>query len=516
MRNRKSKINLAWCIIAFVCGVSCMSASSDVSKSDKKSFGQRVNFFVKNIEHALGLPSLQQWAKKYFSNIQEESDVSCTAIPYKKGTVVGCENFGNTCYLNTLLTMFLYNQSFTAAMREIYHDVEILKSLKIHHENQRDLLMSLVTNNQAKALCASAKSIDNFVDQIKDLLQSSESSEKAKIAAKDFVAYSVFCELMRLVSFVCGDFDYVNAFKEDRLVYECDGLLYPYALWRWLSVYIGYEQLKNSEDNFLKSDTSFEFEKMCAFEVLGAEFRQHDVGEAALKIFECISMVCARLNDLMKKKSISLHRITTICMRTEALCEVCANKVFDDEIAQSILEVPLKEKVLGDCLNDYFNGAAERHCVRCQKNQQHEISTKITQALPPLVCINIGRYCYNKEIGSGSKNMSGVSFSLQNFSLSRYLDAKTQSDQKDVVYDLVGLGLHRGCDLESGHWASNIKQGNGEWVYCSDEVVQKKVNDGVKMLSEGFFHPQVPWTPVFLLYEKSAKSGNNSPVVKKF
>lgn len=92
---------------------------------------------------------------------------------------------------------------------------------------------------------------------------------------------------------------------------------------------------------------------------------------------------------------------------------------------------------------------------------------------------------FNFLSGKGSKIAKTISFPKSvNFRvfISENMDSDApKENQIPYIYDLIGVIVHIGQGLRSGHYISYVRATNNEWYSCNDSIVKKvKIEDVLK------------------------------------
>jgi ubiquitin carboxyl-terminal hydrolase 8 len=154
-------------------------------------------------------------------------------------------------------------------------------------------------------------------------------------------------------------------------------------------------------------------------------------------------------------------------------CAYCnnSNSIFEPFIS---LGLEIKDN-LYDCFDNLIfpEELDAKNKVRCDfcgiKNKSK--SNILLWKTPDILVIHFKRFIAN----SSRKNNSNIDYPT-NLDLSKYMDPA--SPQKNKIYDLIGINIHQGFTINSGHYTSYVKNIiNKKWYHYNDSQQITKVRN---------------------------------------
>lgn len=121
---------------------------------------------------------------------------------------------------------------------------------------------------------------------------------------------------------------------------------------------------------------------------------------------------------------------------------------------------------------NYIPTESDDFKCKCDSNNQKSYNIKtVFTSLPKYLFINVGRYDNHQR-----KIMKMVEIeNLFKISIPVNLNdvlLKKNNDKIQYHYDLIGVTIHNGMSLDSGHYTAYSKCGD-QWFYCNDNSVSK-------------------------------------------
>jgi ubiquitin carboxyl-terminal hydrolase 8 len=157
-------------------------------------------------------------------------------------------------------------------------------------------------------------------------------------------------------------------------------------------------------------------------------------------------------------------------MRSQLQCLTCGHSNIRFEPFM-YLSLPISPscKSITDCLELYLAkenmiGPNQWYCSKCK---EHVDATKKTDLwiLPPILIIHLKRFNFNEYGQLGSKNNAALSYSLQDWDLSKYVHSK---GSEHPLYDCYAVSNHVG-GLGGGHYTAYAQNRfNDQWFEFND------------------------------------------------
>lgn len=141
-----------------------------------------------------------------------------------------------------------------------------------------------------------------------------------------------------------------------------------------------------------------------------------------------------------------------------------------ESVRESLCEYFSTEVLTGD--NQYF---CDRPCnKKCDADRYVEIAT-----LPDVLNLQLMRFVYDTNSYQKKKVKNPILIPLK--LTSDELLGESSRTKESTVYDLCAVLYHRGSTANSGHYVADVRDTNGTWWSCNDQVVvEKKWGDIIK------------------------------------
>ncbi|XP_071502708.1 ubiquitin carboxyl-terminal hydrolase 48-like [Diadema antillarum] len=166
-------------------------------------------------------------------------------------------------------------------------------------------------------------------------------------------------------------------------------------------------------------------------------------------------------------------------------CNSCGNS---SERPSQFYELDLNikgHKHLEDSLTEFLKeekleGANQYLCERCNCKQNATRCIKL-KTLPPVLNIQLLRFVFDRHSGTKKKLNNFLQFP-EELDMSKHLPRR----EKQTVYDLQAVLIHRGPTAYSGHYIAHIRShgDSGAWFKFNDEEIQKMEGKNLKLGSE--------------------------------
>jgi len=159
-------------------------------------------------------------------------------------------------------------------------------------------------------------------------------------------------------------------------------------------------------------------------------------------------------------------------------CVHCNTSSISHDIF-NILTVYIPDNVsninLYDCLNNtMFNEISDnsiKNCTFCGLNSKNINQTKLW-ITPKILIIQLMKF--KNEL---TKKMININYPINNLNLSPYFNSSSPYFNA-CEYNLIGINIHTGYSIHSGHYTSIIKNNfNKNWYFYNDDNPIKKINN---------------------------------------
>ncbi|XP_041479423.1 ubiquitin carboxyl-terminal hydrolase 48-like [Lytechinus variegatus] len=139
-------------------------------------------------------------------------------------------------------------------------------------------------------------------------------------------------------------------------------------------------------------------------------------------------------------------------------------------------------KQLEDSLSEFLKeekleGSNQYLCEKCNCKRNATRCIKL-QTLPPVLNIQLLRFVFDRHSGTKKKLNNFLQFP-EEIDMSKHLARR----DKDAVYDLEAVLIHRGPTAYSGHYIAHIRShgDGGAWYKFNDEEIQKMEGKNLKL-----------------------------------
>jgi ubiquitin C-terminal hydrolase len=338
--------------------------------------------------------------------------------------LLGIDNIGNTCYINSLTQCLINTESFRLLLLDdnnlkmIYYNILNKNKNLIKNDSVDITKMNVILNN--KISYHLIRLFNNYINN-------------KKINPRNYI------------DTICKNSDIFELGQEDDVQ----------------ELYI---LLINKFKEELKDEIEIDLNKNI-IEIYGS--------------LEITDEIKDKLENLKKEINKDFSRVTTPFLSIsdtviKCECEYIAH-TFDIPI-QLQLNLIKKDKEfidINDCLDDYFNEiiCEEFKCTKC--NQITEVKKKEQIWLPPqILVIHLKRFV--TSINNGIYNQKKIHTNViyeEILDMSKYIINKS----REYKYELYAISNHYGT-MNNGHYYSYIKK-NNIWYNFNDEKVSKLNNN---------------------------------------
>jgi len=166
-----------------------------------------------------------------------------------------------------------------------------------------------------------------------------------------------------------------------------------------------------------------------------------------------------------------VHQIFEGLLRNETKCLVCETITSKSECFLD-LSVDIEQNTsLTHCLQNFsstevLSGQNKFYCDFCHSKQEAQKRIKI-QRLPPILVLHLKRFKYVEELSRYKKLTHRVSFPME----LRLENITMDSRDVTLLYSLFAVVIHIGSGPNVGHYVSIVKSA-GHWLLFDDEEIQ--------------------------------------------
>lgn len=167
-----------------------------------------------------------------------------------------------------------------------------------------------------------------------------------------------------------------------------------------------------------------------------------------------------------------IHELFQGTLVNETKCLNCETSSSKEENFLDLSVDVEQNTSINHCLQEFSNmemlcGECKYYCENCSSKQEAEKRMRIKK-LPKLLALHLKRF---KFVGSLNKFVKLTYRVVFPFEL-RLLNTTEDCSNGDQVYDLVSFVVHCGMGLNRGHYISVVKS-HGYWFLFDDEQVEK-------------------------------------------
>lgn len=127
------------------------------------------------------------------------------------------------------------------------------------------------------------------------------------------------------------------------------------------------------------------------------------------------------------------------------------------------------------------------HCDKCGCLQEAQKRMRLAQ-LPPVLCLHLKRFKYIESMGRLKKLMHRVTFPWE----LKMINTTDDCPDADSSYELFAVVVHMGAHPNHGHYVALVRTPSGQWVCFDDEQVNAVTESQVQSV---FGHTQ-DWHPM--------------------
>ncbi|WFD23776.1 ubiquitinyl hydrolase 1 [Malassezia equina] len=334
----------------------------------------------------------------------------------KKSVLLGMENFGNTCYANSVLQALYHCRPFRGAMME--PEEELMSRLTPASTSTTQTMQYALTNLfHSMALTASRLAANPRSGHIKKFHMPSEGRTAAIIGdSVDRKALESFLGSLRNSS---------NLF-DSTMHHDAHEFL-----------------------NFLLNQVDEDLEKKQA-----KRLKEQPLASPTV---EASKTFVNRLFQGVLTNETRCLSCETITSRDEEFLDLSINVSPYTSVSSCLRIFSDSEMLAGR--NKFF-------CDTCSSLQEAEKRMKIKSS-PNILALHLKRFRYDENINAYIKHACRVVFPLD----LRLFNSSDESSNPDRLYELVAIVIHVGSGVHQGHYVSIVKIGS-RWALFDDEEVQ--------------------------------------------
>lgn len=167
-----------------------------------------------------------------------------------------------------------------------------------------------------------------------------------------------------------------------------------------------------------------------------------------------------------------VHEIFQAVVTRELRCLNCESVRSTDEVLNNLSVEVYQNTSITHCLRCYFTTetiSAENkvHCDNCASLQEHQKRTRVKK-LPSILVLHLKRFQYLGQLNRPQKLSHRVVFPLE----LRVFDTSDDAVNPDGLFDLVAVVVHCGTGINRGHYFSIVKS-HRLWLLFDDDIVDK-------------------------------------------
>ncbi|KAL4989153.1 ubiquitin carboxyl-terminal hydrolase creB [Aspergillus falconensis] len=383
----------------------------------------------------------------------------------------GMENFGNTCYCNSILQCLYYSVPFREAVlnypkRTPIEDLEaaLAKALRYQDPNARQEAEALAEKQKAansprpgQPPNPQQKSEDKDSPEYKKklALQTLPLLETTDNSVSYGISESLFSSLKDMFESIVGSQSRIGIIRPQHFL----------------------EVLRRENEMFRTAmhQDAHEFLNLLLNEVVV------DVEKAAAKLLET-PQPSSEVSDSVIPSSSSgsrtpnttrwVHELFEGLLTSETQCLTCEKASQRDEVFLD-LSVDLEQhSSVTSCLRKFSaeEMLCERnkfHCDNCGGLQEAEKRMKIKR-LPRILALHLKRFKYTEDLQRLQKLFHRVVYPYH----LRLFNTTDDSEDPDRLYELYAVVVHIGGGPYHGHYVSIIKTQDRGWLLFDDEMVE--------------------------------------------
>ncbi|KAH3673655.1 hypothetical protein WICMUC_003558 [Wickerhamomyces mucosus] len=188
-----------------------------------------------------------------------------------------------------------------------------------------------------------------------------------------------------------------------------------------------------------------------------------------------LNQIIEVLNKLLNVEKNAIHDLFEGLLTNQTRCLTCENISTRDEFFLD-LSVDLQDGVtIEKCLKQFsasemLTGTNKFYCDNCHSLQEAEKKMGIRK-LPKILALHLKRFEYSEELNRNIKLFAKIKYPLFLELESDYPTDLSEDGHK--FYELYGVVIHIGGGPHHGHYVSFVKTESQGWLLFDDETVER-------------------------------------------
>ncbi|ODQ77604.1 hypothetical protein BABINDRAFT_163332 [Babjeviella inositovora NRRL Y-12698] len=407
---------------------------------------------------------------------------SSTTLPYGDGSrkVFGMENFGNTCYCNSILQCLYYTHPFRQNVLKYPQTAPRPRKTNVEGSKPHAFTIALEKEREKEREAVEAKAKarrSSFFGGKKDTPNGgSLTTTISNLSSVILVALSDVLAPITVVGTTADPRANSDTRKKAALIngpiLNVDhSLATAYAMQE--SLYTGLKDVfecmvENGSNLGVVSPSNL-------VEVLKREnelfsLTMHQDAHEFLNF-----LINAVIESVDEMKGEDLNWATDLfqgLITNQTKCHSCENISSRDEPCLDLsVDVETYSSITA-CLKDYskqeiLSQSNKFYCDSCQSYQEASKSMKLKR-LPKVLTLHLKRFKYNETLQRNTKLFNTVSYPTD----LRLFNTIDTIDGPDTLYELYACVVHIGGGPHQGHYVSLVKRTSNTWLLFDDELVE--------------------------------------------
>lgn len=386
----------------------------------------------------------------------------------------GFVNFGNTCYVNSVLQALYFCKPFREKLIQYKLDQ---KSLKHNEENLLNCLAELFN------------SISNMKKK-KGIMQPKKFIQRLKKdnCAFDNLSQQDAHEFLNYLLNTCGDILKAEI-KEDRLLANVNkkeildnmnNQSNPRKNLNGMSVHFNTLPIVNNGNKSKPKATqetngdNYTFKNGNSFTSNSNRSSNRSIQNNNLSASSSIEnqAVHQKNDNTCNNEDTWIHELFQGILVNETKCLNCESVSSKDENFLDLSVDVEQNTSISHCLQEFSSmemlcGECKYYCDNCSSKQEAEKRMRIKK-LPRVLALHLKRFKFMSNLNKYIKLTYRVVFPFE----LRLFNTTEDCSNGDRVYDLVSFVVHCGMGLNRGHYISVVKS-HGYWFVFDDEQVER-------------------------------------------
>jgi len=188
-----------------------------------------------------------------------------------------------------------------------------------------------------------------------------------------------------------------------------------------------------------------------------------------------LNEVIDTINTMQNSKKNELHNLFEGLLTNQTKCLTCENVSSRDETFLDLSIDLTDNETLETCLKQFsasemLNGSNKFYCDNCHSLQEAEKKMGLRK-LPKILALHLKRFKYSEEHQHNVKLFQKIKYPLY-FKLESDIPSEKQEDGLKF-YELYGVVVHIGGGPHHGHYVALVKTIQHGWLLFDDETVEK-------------------------------------------